>query len=74
MFNQLIQSIYGISYDDWFSKRRLVTDTIYQVIIGSAQSVISTKYLIAAHQITGRLDAPDKNINISRFDNLNVRN
>ena len=73
MFNESIQSNYRISYDDWFSERRLVTDTIYQVIIGSAQSVFITKYLIAAHQTAGRLDAPNKNINISRFDNLNVR-
>ena len=73
MFNESIQNNYRISYDDWYSERRLVTDTLYQVDIGSAQSFNSTKYLTAAHQTTARLNAPDKIINISRFDHLDIR-
>ena len=50
MFNEPIQNNSGIFFDEWFSEGRLVTDTKYQVDIGSAQSVNSPKYLIAAHQ------------------------
>ena len=50
-----------------------MSDTIIQFDTGSAQQVNSPKYLIASHQTAARLNAPDKNINVSRFDNLNVR-
>ena len=39
MFNESIQSIYRMSYDEWYSERRVVKDSIYQVDIGSTQSV-----------------------------------
>ena len=48
MFNESFQTNFILSYDDWYSERRLVTDTVYLVDIGSAQSVNSPKYLIAA--------------------------
>ena len=51
----------------------MVSDTITQIDIGTAQQVNSPKYLITAHQTAARLNAPYKGINISRFDNLNVR-
>ena len=73
MFNESIKKNYGICYDDWYTERRVATDTIYQVDIGSAQSVNSPKYLICALQTASRLNAPNKIINISRFDNLNGR-
>ena len=73
MFNESIQNNYRIFFDDWFTERRVVSDTITQIDIGSAQQVNSPKYLIACHQTAARLNAPDKGINISRFDNLNVR-
>ena len=73
MFNESIQNKYRIFFDDWFTERRVVADTITQIDIGSAQQVNSPKYLIACHQTAARLNAPDKGINISRFDNLNVR-
>ena len=69
----LSKKIYRIFSDDWFTERRVVSDTITQIDIGSAQSVNSPKFLITAHQTTARLNAPDKGINVSRFDNLNVR-
>ena len=74
MFNESTQNNYRILFDDWFTERRVVTDAITQIDIGSAQSVNSPKYLIASHQTAARLNAPDKGINVSRFDNLNVRN
>ena len=73
MFNESIQNNYTIFFDDWFTERRVVSDTITQIDIGSAQQVNSPKYLIACHQTAARLNAPDKGLNISRFDNLNVR-
>ena len=73
MFNESIQNNYRIFFDDWFTERRVVSDTITQIDIGSAQSVNSSKYLIASHQTAARINAPDKGINISRFENLNVR-
>ena len=73
MFNESIQNNYRIFFDDWFTERRVISDTITQNDIGSAQQVNSPKYLITAHQTAARLNAPDKGINISRFDNLNVR-
>ena len=73
MFNESIQDNYRIFFDDWFTERRVVSDTITQIDIGSAQQVNSPKYLIACHQTAARLNAPDKGLNISRFDNLNVR-
>ena len=73
MFNESIQNIYRIFFDDWYTERRVVSDTITQIDIGSAQSVNSPKYLITAQQTAARLNAPNKLINVSRFDNLNVR-
>ena len=74
MFNESIRNNYQIFFDDWFTERRIVSDTITQIDIGSAQQVNSPKYLIASHQTAARLNTPDKGINISKFDNLNVRN
>ena len=73
MFNESIQNNHRIFSDDWFTERRVVSDTITQIDIGSAQQVNSPKNLIACHQSAARLNAPNKGLNISRFDNLNVR-
>ena len=73
MFNESIQNKYRIFFDDWSSERRVVSDTITQIDIGSAQQVNSPEYLIKAHQTAAKLNAPDKELNISIFDNLNVR-
>ena len=64
MFNDSIQNNYRIFFDDWFTERRVVSDTITQIDIGSAQQVNSPKYLIACHQTAARLNAPDKGLNI----------
>ena len=73
MFNESIQNNYRIFFDEWYTERRIVTDQIFQVDIGSAQSVNSPKYMICAHQTEGRSALPNKRNNISRFDNINVR-
>ena len=74
MFNESLQNNYRIIFDEWYTERRIVTDQIFQVDIGSAESVNSPKYLICAHQTEVRSGLPNKRNNISRFDNINVRN
>ena len=73
IFNESIQNIYRIFFDEWYTERRIVTDQIYQVDIGSAQSINSPKYLICAHQTAVGSDTPNKQTNISVFDHLDVR-
>ena len=73
IFNESLQNNYRIVFDDWYTERRVVSDTITQIDIGSAQQVNSPKYLICAHQTAVRLNVPDKEQNLSIFDNINVR-
>ena len=73
MFNESIQNNYRIFFDEWYTERRIVTDQIYQVDIGSAQSVNSPKYLICAHQTENRSTPPDKQKKVSSFDHHNVK-
>ena len=47
---------------------------IVQHDIGSPQQVNGPKYLICAEQTKDRISAPDKKINIVRFDNFDHRN
>ena len=56
MFNEATQNIYKISYDEWFTARRIISDTITQLDIGSSQNVQSPKHLIGAHQTKDRID------------------
>ena len=73
MFNESIQINYRIFFDEWYTGRRIVTDQIYQVDIGSAQSVNSPKYLICAQQTETRSNPPIKGKNFSIFDRLSLR-
>ena len=43
MFNESIQNNYRIFSDDWYTERRVVSDTITQIDIGSGQLVNSPK-------------------------------
>ena len=72
MFNESVQNNYRIFFDEWYTEKRIATDQIYQVDIGSAQSVNSPKNLICAHQTTARTDLPNKRTKISVFDHLVV--
>ena len=67
MFNESIQNNYRIFFNEWYTERRIVTDQIFQVDIGSAQSVSSPKYLICAHQTEARSALPNK-----RKKNFNI--
>ena len=74
LFNESIRNNYRIFFDEWYTERRILNnDQIFQVDIGSAQSVNSPKYLICAHQTEGRSGLPNKRNNISIFDNVGVR-
>ena len=55
MFNEDSQNKYKITFDEWYTERRVISDTITQFYIGSSQSVQSPKYLIGAHQTLSEL-------------------
>ena len=73
MFNEATRNNYKISFDEWYTERRIISDLLIQHDIGSAQNVIQPKYLICAHQINLRTATPDKKINIAIFDNMDIR-
>ena len=73
MFNEATQNNYKISYDEWFTERRILSDTITQLDIGSSQNVQSPKYLIGAHLTKDRIDGAISNKNVAIFDNLDLR-
>ena len=74
MFNESLKNSFTLSFDSWYTDRKVVNDGLeFQIDIGSAQNVNSPKYLIAAHQIANRVGVPNKANNIAFFDNLDVR-
>ena len=73
MFNEATQNNYKITFDEWYTERRIISDTITQLDIGISQHVNSPKYLIGAHQIRNRADTANKNNNIAIFDHLNLQ-
>ena len=73
MFNEAIQNNCKISYDEYYTERRLRSDMIVQVDIGLARQVNSPRYLICAHQMKERKDSPNKNKDNAIFDHLNLR-
>ena len=72
MFNKATQNNYKISYDDWYTERRVISDLLVQHDVGSAQQVNSPKYMISAHQTKDRVLNPNKNNKIAIFDNLDL--
>ena len=73
MFNEATQNTYKISYDEWFTERRIISDTITQLDIASFQNVQSPKHLIGAHQTKDRIDGAISTKNVAMFDNLDLR-
>ena len=73
IFNEATQNNYKISYDEWFTERRIISDTITQLNIRSSQNVQSPKYLIGAHQTKDRIDGAISTKNVAIFDNLDLR-
>ena len=73
LFNEATQNNYEISFDEWYTERRIISDLLNQHDIGSAQNVIQPKYLICALQTNLRTTTPDKKINIAIFDSMDLR-
>ena len=72
MFNEAIMNNYTITFDSWYTERKISNDgRELQVDIGSAQNINSPNYLIAAFQTNART-TPNKNANPAIFDNNNV--
>ena len=72
MLNEATQNNYKVSYDEWFTERRIISDTITQLDIGSSQNVQSPKYLIGAHQTKDRIDGAISTKNDAIIDNLDL--
>ena len=73
IINEANQNSYKISFDEWYTERRVISDMIVQHDIRSAQQVNSPKCLICAHQTKDRINAPNKKINFARFNNPDLR-
>ena len=72
LFNQAIINNYTITFDSWYTERKLSNDgRELQVDIGSAQHINSPKYLISAFQTMART-TPNKASNSAIFDNNSV--
>ena len=73
MFNEATQNIYEISYDEYITRRRVISDLLVQCDIRLSQKVNSLKYSISAHQTKDRFLTPNKNINIAKFYLIDLR-
>ena len=73
IFNEATQNKYKISYDEWLTETRIISDTITQLDIESSGNVQSPKYLIGAHQTKDRIHGAISTKNVAIFDNLDRR-
>ena len=72
MFNDSIMNNYTITFDSWYTERKISNDgRELQVDIGSAQNINSPKHLISAFQTNART-TPKKASNPAIFDNNHV--
>ena len=73
MFIESIKNNYTLTFDSWYTERKIVTDgRKFQVDIAPSQSTNSLKYLIAAHQTVDRVGTSNERNNISIFDHVDV--
>ena len=73
MFNEATQNIYKLSFDQYYTERRVIKDMIVQHNIGSAQQVNAPKFLVCADQTIERIDTANKIKNNAIIDHLNLR-
>ena len=73
IFNEATQNSYKISFDEWYTERRIISDLIIQHDIGSAQQFFHPNYLICAHQTNLRKTIHGKKINLAIIDNMDLR-
>ena len=72
VFNEAIINNYTITFDSWYTERKISNDgRELQVDIGSAQKINSPKYLISAFQTNARTTA-SKNVNPAVIDGNHV--
>ena len=72
MFNETIMNNYTITFDSWYTERKISNDGRgLQVDIGSAQNINSPKYLISAFQTLAKT-TPNKASNPAIFDSNHV--
>ena len=72
MFNEAIMNNYTITFDSWYTERKISNDgRELQVDIASAQHITSPNFLISAFQTNDRT-APNKGHNYSIFDTNHV--
>ena len=61
MFNESIKNNYTLTFDSWYTERKIVTvGGEFQIDIASSQSTNSPKFLIAAHQTEARVGSSNK--------------
>ena len=75
MFNEATQNNFRMSFDDYYTERRVTSDMIVQQDIGPVQQVNSPRKLICAHQAKDRTSALDRKSillysTISIFENI----
>ena len=69
MFKESIMNNYTIIFDSWYTELKISNDgRELQVDIGSAQKIISPKYLMGASQTHNRIGVPNKANKIVIFD------
>ena len=72
MFNEAIMNNYTVTFDSWYTERKISNDgRELQVDLSSAQHINSPKYLISAFQTMART-TPNKACNPAIFDQINV--
>ena len=63
IFKKSTKIIYTISFDSWYTEKKLVSDgQDFQFDNESTQQVNSPKHLITANQTADRINAPNKQI------------
>ena len=67
MFNEATQNNYKVSFDEWYTEKRLISDLVVQHDTGSAQQVNSPKKLFSAHQTSLRTTILDEKNYYSYF-------
>ena len=81
IFNEAISKTFTLSYESWTTDRKLVNAAKeFQIDISSASNINSPLYLLAAHQVTQRVDPDDDTRILSKnrfknaiFDDAKVR-
>ena len=72
-FNESIENKYTITFDSWYTERKIVTDGgEFQVDTAWSQNTNLPKFLIAAHQTEVRIGTTNKRNNIGIFDHVDV--